>query len=140
MGRARSPRRLASHESPSHLAVQVHPVPHLLIVVAIWAVEQRLALADGKKAAADQAVIKQSVSALLKRPSEIDEYVRADDEMKVVERSVGDQAVARPGDASLQIAVEPRVPSADRVVIGEGAATAGLLIGLLKPAHPVDRI
>src|SRR5438045_8620198 len=94
MERARSPRRLASHESPSHLAVQVHPVPHLLIVVSIWAVEQRLALADGKKAAADQAVIKQAVSALLKRPSEIDEYVRAVDEETLVERSRGVQAGA----------------------------------------------
>src|SRR6266576_5694386 len=140
MERARSRRRLASRASPSRLAVQAHSVPHLLVVVAIWTAEQRLALADGKKAAADQAVIKQSVSALLKRRSEIDEYVRADDEMEVVEGSVGDQVVPGPGDAALQIAVEPRGPSADRVVIGEGAATAGLLIRLLEPPHAVDRI
>src|SRR2546421_8052604 len=91
--------------SPSHLAEQVHTVPHLLVMVPIRRVEKGLALAEGQKPATDEAVVHEAVSALLERRSEINEYVGANDQMEIVERSIGDQAVAGPCDAALGVLI-----------------------------------
>src|SRR5947208_937819 len=99
--------------SPSDLSEQVNPVPHLFVVVAIRTVEERLTLADGQITAANQAVVEQPVGALLEVWAEVDEHVRADDEVEVVERSVGDQAVASPRDAVLQPQIEPGGAASD---------------------------
>src|SRR2546421_12913136 len=82
--------------SPSHLAEQVHTVPHLLVIVPIRTVEKGLALAEGQKPTTDEAVVHEAASALLEPPSGINEYVGANDQMKIIERSIGHQAVASP--------------------------------------------
>src|SRR5690348_12947500 len=102
--------------SPSRLAEQVCPAPHLLVMISVGTVEQRLALAQRQVAATDQAVVEEAVDTLLERWPEIDEHVGADDEMEVVERSVRDEVVVRPGDPRLQARIEAGGASHHRVV------------------------
>src|SRR5207237_1232102 len=82
------------------------------------------ALAEGEEPAADQAVVDEPVGSLLQRLPEIDEHVRAHDEMEVVERAIGGEVVLGPGDAPRQAAVEASAPAGDRVVVGEAAPAA----------------
>src|SRR5438034_7757866 len=126
--------------SPSRLPEQAYPLPNLLVMVAIWAVEQRLAPAQRQIAAADEAVVQQAVRPLLQGITEIDEDVRADDQVKVVERTVADQVVAGPRDARLKRSVEARAPAGDCVVVRQRALPAGRLVGLLVLAHTLERI
>src|SRR5690242_10877827 len=126
--------------SPSRLAEQVYPAAHLLVMLSVGSVEQRLTLAQRQVAAADQAVVEEAVDPLLERWPEIDEHVGADDEMEVVERSVGDEVVVRPGDARLQARVEAGGASHHRVVVGERTPSATLLVRLLETSHPLERI
>src|SRR5947208_3283494 len=109
-------------------------------VVAIRTVEERLTLADGQITAANQAVVEQPVGALLEVWAEVDEHVRADDEVKVVERSVGDQAVASPRDAVLQPQIEAGGAASDGVVVGQAGLSAGGLVRLFVSPDPFHRV
>src|SRR5690349_12294696 len=101
------PRRSRSAAaSPSRLAEQVYAAPHLLVMMSVGTIKQRLALAQRQVAAADQAVVEEAVDPLLERWPEIDEHVGTDDEMEVVERSVGEEVVVGRGDRRLQARVE----------------------------------
>src|SRR6267378_1953782 len=106
-------------------------------LVTIRTVEKRLAFAEGQKSATDQAVVHEALGTLLERGLEINEYVRADDEMEIVERSIANQAVAGPCDAALEVSIEACGPAGNRVVVGQARLAAGRCICLLIPPHPV---
>src|SRR5207247_7355396 len=125
---------------PSRRPEQAYPLPNLLVMVAIGAAEQRLAPAQRQVAAADEAVVQQAVRPLLQGIAEIDEDVRADDQVKVVERTVADEVVAGPRDARLKRSVEARAPAGDCVVVRQRTPPAGPPGGLLVLAHTLERL
>src|SRR2546425_13355460 len=109
-------------------------------VVPIRTVEKGLALPKGQEPAADEAVVHEAVSSLLERRPEINEYVGANDEMEIVERSIGDQAVAGPGDAALELSIEACGPASDGVVVRQGCLAARRRGRLLVSPNTVEGI
>src|SRR5206468_12972298 len=67
----------------------------LLVPALVRAEADRLLVAESEEAEGRQALVEQSMHAVLQRSVEVDHHVAADDHVELVERSIGDEVVLR---------------------------------------------
>src|SRR5487761_1135995 len=108
----------------SNLVEQVDVAAYLLIPAAFRAENQRFLLAEREVSGPNQAVVEETVRALLKAGPEVDQNVGAQDQVKLIERAVADQVVARPGDVPLELSMKARRLAGDRVKVRDPALAA----------------
>src|ERR1700682_2298829 len=78
--------------------------------------------------------------ALLQGGPEVDQDVRTNDHVKLVERSVRDEVVPCPRDVALQATVEARAAARNRVVVGQLTSPTRPRVMALESPNAVERI